>query len=469
MTPPPTSPPPARRSELVALTQRARRWSPNAFQIVVMAFTSFVAVGTTLLSLPIAHAGAPHRLVDDFFMAASAVCVTGLTVMDPGTSYSPVGQAILLLLVQMGGLGYMTLFTLGILLVGRRLSMRDRIALQTTTEQEGLGGLVRYVWRIVIFVVVAEVIGTLGLALAFVPTHGLAQGLWLSVFHAVSAFNNSGFSLFPDNAMAFQRQAPVLLILASLTIAGGLGFNVVQEIYSRLAGRRHEVGPVWSPLTVVVLTLTAVLLPFATLVIWGFERHNALTLGTLGAGLQLPNAFFMAVQTRSSGFNSIDMTALADPTAMMLMVLMFIGGGPGGVAGGIKLTTFAIILAAVWATLRGQHDVNLPGLRRRVSESLVRKAFAVFVLSVGYILGMSWLIDAIEPHEFRSVLFEVVSAFCTNGLSLGITPHLGDAGKVLIALSMLIGRVGILSVMLSVFTSRRPSALRYTEEPLMIG
>lgn len=447
-----------------------QRWAPNAFQIVLIAFSAFVAAGSLLLAQPFAHAGGvPHRFVDDLFTAASAVCVTGLATIDPGSSYSPAGQAILLLLVQIGGLGYMTLFTLGILLVGRRLSMRDRLAIQLTADQQGLGGVVKYVRRILAFTAVAEVSGALALAACLVPEHGLGQGTWLAVFHAVSAFNNAGFSLFPTNAMAFQGNAPVLLILSALIILGSLGFNVVHEVRCRLTNQRAEVGVAWSPLAVVVLTLTAVLLVSGTCLFWLFEHANPKTLGPLGPGGQLLNAFFMAVQPRTAGFNSVDMAALGDPTLMTLLALMFIGGGPGGTAGGIKLTTFAIVLAAVWATLRGQADVNLPGLRRRVNESLVRKAFAVFVLSIGYIMVMASLIDALEPQPFQPVLFEVVSAYCTAGLSVGITGQLGDAGKLLIALTMLVGRVGILSVMLSIFTARRQSAVRYGEEPLMIG
>lgn len=446
-----------------------RRWSPNAFQIVVMAFSAFVAAGSVLLSMPFAHAGAPHRFVDDFFTAASAVCVTGLATIDPGSSYSPAGQAILLLLVQIGGLGYMTLFTLGILLVGRRLSMRDRLAIQLTADQQGLGGLVRYVRRIVAFTALAELGGALALMACFVPEHGIGRGSWLAVFHAVSAFNNAGFSLFPTNAMAIQAHVPAMLVVSVLIVLGGLGFNVVQEVRARALRPRQEVGATWSPMAMIVLVLTAVLLLGGTLLFWTFEHANPKTLGPMGPGHQLANAFFMAVQPRTAGFNSVDMAALTAPTVMMTMVLMFIGGGPGGTAGGIKLTTFAIVLAAIAATLRGQTDVNLPGLKRRVNEALVRKAFAVFVLSIGFIVTMAGLIDAIEPHDFQAVLFEVVSAFCTTGLSVGITSQLGDAGKVLIALTMLVGRVGILSVMLSMFTSRRASAIRYGEEPLMIG
>jgi trk system potassium uptake protein TrkH len=447
----------------------AARWAPNAFQVVLLAFSTFVAVGTALLSLPAAHAGPAHRFVDDLFMAASAVCVTGLAVIDPATSYSPFGQGILLLLIQMGGLGYMTLFTLGILLVGRRMSMRDRLALQLTAEQTGMGGVVKHVRRILAFTLLAEASGFLVLAALLVPAHGAGYGAWLAFFHAISAFNNSGLSLLPQGAVAFQHQPGVLVTLAALTIVASLGFNVVHEIRCRAMRRREEVGPAWSPLAVIVLALTAAFLVGGTALFWVFEHANPRTLGPLGPGDQLANAFFMAVQPRSSGFNSVDTAALEGPTVMMFLIMMFIGGGPGGIAGGIKLTTFAIMLAAVWATLRGQADVTLPGLRRRVNEALVRKAFAVFFASVSYIVLMAALVDAIEPHAFLPVLFEVTSAFGTNGLSIGITGHLGEPAKLLLVATMLIGRVGILSVMLSIFTARRPSAVRYGEEPLMIG
>ncbi len=441
----------------------------NSFQVVVLAFAGFIAAGAMLLALPAAHADGPHRFVDDLFTAASAVCVTGLATIDPGASYSPIGQAILLLLVQIGGLGYMTLFTAGMVLVGRRLSMRDRLAIQLTADQSGLGGLVAFVQRIVAFSLLAEAGGALLLTALWTPEHGLARAGWLGTFHAVSAFNNAGFSLFPTNAIAFQHQPAVLAVVAALIVLGGLGFNVVDELRGRLFGRTGPVRTTWSPLAQIVLGLTGALLVGGTLLIWLLEHSNAGTLGPLAPVEQLANAAFMAVQPRTAGFNSIDMAALGSPAVMVVMALMFVGGGPGGTAGGIKLTTFAILLAAIAATLRGQADVNLPGMRRRVAEPLVRKAFVVASMSAAYIFAVATVLDAIEPHPFLPVLFEVTSAFCTAGLSLGITPQLGDVGKVMIVLTMFVGRVGLLALLLSVFTVRRPSALRYGEEPLMIG
>lgn len=455
--------------------KRGRRL--NGFQVVVSAFVALVSLGTALLLLPGTHTAAGahaaattgHRLVDDLFMAASAVCVTGLVTVDPGTDYTPFGQAILLMLFQVGGFGYMTLFTLGVLLVGKRLSMRDQLAYQSTEGLSGLGGLAHHVRRIFVFTLLLEGCGTALLAACWIPQYGLGQGLWLGLFHALSAFNHAGFTLFPGGAMALQAQPVALLGISALVIAGSLGFPVLHEVRCRLARKAHGIGPNWSPLAAVVLPLTAALLLSSTVAFWLFEHGNPQTLGPLSAGLQVVNAFFMAVQPRSAGFNSVDLAQLSSPSIMITLFLIFIGGGPGGTAGGIKLTTFAIVLAACWAALRGERDVNLPGLRRRVDERLVRKAFTVVVLSLGYILAMTTLIDALEPHAFLPVLFEVVSAFCTCGLSLGITAKLGITSKVLLVATMLVGRVGLLAVLLSVFTVRRPSALRYGEEPLMIG
>jgi len=235
---------------LVARAKPPWRPSLNAFQIVLIAFTTFVMIGAALLSLPAAHASGPHRFVDDLFTAASAVCVTGLATIDPGSSYSPLGQVILLLLVQIGGLGYMTLFTLGTLFVGRRLSMRDRIAIQVTADQHGLGGLVKFVRRILIFTVIAELLGAIGLAACWIPAHGMAYGSWLALFHSVSAFNNAGYSLFPTGAVGLQAHAPILLILSLLIILGSLGFNVIHELSCRISRRLSEVGPTWTPLSI---------------------------------------------------------------------------------------------------------------------------------------------------------------------------------------------------------------------------
>lgn len=444
------------------------RFSLNPSQVVLASFIAFILAGAILLSLPIAHAGAPHHWIDDLFMAASAVCVTGLATLDPGTTYSLFGQLVILLLIQVGGFGYMTLFTVSMLMVGRRLSMRDRLALQEAADQPGMMGLMTFFKNIVVFTLTVEGLGFLLLATSTIPELGWGRGVYIALFHAISAFNNAGFSLFSEGVAHWQLHAWPLLVISGLVIIGGLGYNVNQELVRRYVWRRNEPTR-WNTLIVIVLTMTAVLLVGGTLLFWLFERNNPETLGLMPWHTQWSNAFFMAVQPRTAGFNSIDVGAMDRPTLMLFMVLMFIGAGPGGTAGGIKLTTAAVILAGVYSALRGQSDINLVGLRRRVSEPVVRKATAVFVLSLSTVVVALVVIASIEPFPFLPLMFEVTSAFGTVGLSMGITAQLSDASKLILVATMLTGRVGVLAVMLSIFTHRERSRIRFAEEPLLVG
>lgn len=437
-------------------------------QVVVLSFLALISLGTALLALPIAHQGAPHRLVDDLFMAASAVCVTGLATLDVGTRYSGLGQVILLFLVQIGGLGYMTLFSLSLLVVGRRLSMRDRMNLQETLDQPGQAGVLEFVYHIVKFTLTIEAIGFVVLACQTVPELGWGLGLKMAAFHAVMAFNNAGFSLFSIGAVHWQHTPGVLVTLSVLVIIGGLGYTVNQELLRRFVWRLPG-RPRWTPLVRLVVTFTAGLLVIGTVGLWVFEHDNVRTLGSMSLLDQWANAFFMGVQPRSAGFHSIDVSAMERSSQELITALMFIGAGPGGTGGGIKLTTFAIVLAALMAAVRGQEDVILPGLKRRVSDSVVRKAYAVAILSVFGLAVMTMAVGALEKHDFLAIAFEVTSAFSTTGLSTGITAELSDTSKVLLVVTMLAGRVGMLSIMLALFPHRSHTNIRYAEEPLLVG
>lgn len=447
---------------------KAHGWFWSASRIVLVSFTSFVLFGALILSLPISHQGAPHVWVDDLFTAASAVCVTGLASIDPGSSYSLFGEIVIMLLIQIGGLGYMTLFTVSMVLIGKRISMRDRLNIQEATDQPGMTGLVKFIMNIIRFTLAVEGLGALLLCFTTVPEFGPVKGAYLALFHAVSAFNNAGFSLFRENAVHWQLQGWPLLVIAGLVILGGLGYNVNHELVRRYLFRQKRQMR-WSILLGIVLTMTGILLALGTGCVWLFEHTNTLTLAPLPPLHQWTNAFFMGAMPRTAGFNSINVGQMRAPTLLVTIALMFVGGGPGGTAGGIKLTTFVVMIATVLATVRGQSDVVLFNLKRRVSEEIVRKALAVFLLSLTLVLVMTILIVAIEPFSLMDVLFEVVSAFGTVGLSTGITGSLTPASKLLISLTMLAGRVGMLPFMLAIFTGRRTSVIRYSEEPLLLG
>lgn len=434
---------------------------------MALSFVVLVLLGWAALSLPVAQEGAPHHWVDDLFMAASAVCVTGLVPIDPSTSYSGFGEVVLLLLFQLGGLGYMILFTVGMALVGRRVSLRDRLNVQRATDQPGMTGLIRFGFKVIRLTLIVEAIGFLLLTVYLVPEHGPLRGAYLALFHAVSAFNNAGFSLFPDGAMRWSQQGGVLLVLGSLVVIGGLGYTVMHELSERLLFRRRG-DRRWDVLLQLVVLMTGGLLGGGAILLWLIERGNPDTFGAMPWYLQGINAFFMATQTRS-GFASVEVAAMQEPSLFVLMGLMFIGGAPGGTAGGIKLTTLAIVAALVMATLRGQDDVNLPGLKVRIGWGAVRKAVVVTVLSAAMIALLTFVLNVLEPLPFLPVLFEVVSAFSVVGLSMGITGDLSHASKLVLVGAMLIGRVGILTWMMAFLPERPKSAVHYGEATLLVG
>ena len=439
----------------------------NAAQIVVLSFVTLITVGTLLLGLPWAHTSGTSSWLDDLFMATSAICVTGLATVSPGETYTLFGQIILILLVQIGGLGYMTLLTISMVMVRQRISLRDRLNFQMATDTPGMGGLGGFLVNIALFTLVIEGVGFLLFSLAAVPNLGWRQGLYTSAFHVISAFNNAGFSLFPEGGYYWQAQPFALWVLILLVVIGGLGFPVNQELMLRLTKRRRR--PQLDVLVFVVLVTTAILIVVPAVLIFFFERGNPETLGAMPLHLQLVNALFMAVQPRSSGFNTVPVDAMTDPSILMLMGLMFIGGAPGGTAGGIKLTTAVVLVATVAAAIRGRKDTNLLGMKRRVSDSVVRKAIAVLVLSISWLFLVTMLLLLVEPFPLDAVLFEAISAIGTVGLSLGITSQLSDAGKLIVAAAMLVGRVGVIMVMLSLFRTREMTAVRYPEEPMIVG
>lgn len=444
------------------------RWTLNAFQLALAGYSVAIIVGAVLLGLPVSRLAGPHAWIDDLFMAASAVCTTGLATLDPGTHYTLFGHVVLMLLMQLGGLGYMTVFTVSMVVIGKRLALRDRLNLQEALDQPGMAGLLDFVKAIAVFSLAVEATGFVLLAVSTVPEFGWREGLFIALYHTVSAFNNAGFSLFSEGMVHWQKNPYVLWVVSGLIIVAGLGFNVNRELVHRYVLRRPP-RVRWNLLIAMVLSWTLVLLVVGTALIWVSEAGNPRTLGPLPWHLQGVNAFFMAVQPRSAGFASIDVGAMTEASLLVTILLMFIGGGPGSTAGGIKITTVAVVGAAILAALRGQEEVNLFRYRARLGLKLVLKALTVVMLSIAVIVGVTGYLTTVEPHSFMAILFEVVSAFGSVGLSMGITTQLSWVAKLVLTLTMLVGRVGVLAVMLALFTSRNRSAVRYPEEVLLVG
>ena len=444
---------------------RRRRFTLHPAQTVVVGFAATIATGTVLLLLPISSTdGRPPSLVDALFTATSAVCVTGLTVLDTPTFWSPFRQVVILLLIQLGGLGIMIFAALIGLVLARKMSVRSR--LNTATEAKVVGyddvrGLVR---RIVLISLVIE-FGTfllLFVRFLFGYGYGIGEAAWHGAFHAVSSFNNAGFALYTDNLMGFVADPFVCLPICAAIILGGLGFPVIMQL------RREFRRPLrWSMNTKLVLSGTLVLLVGGTVYLTAIEWNNPATLGPLDPAAKILAGFFQSVQTRTAGFNSIDIAAMRPESWLGMDVLMFIGAGPAGTAGGIKVTTFAVLLFIIMTELRGEGSVNIFG--KRLSRAVHRQAITVALIAVAAVMAATILLMFITGIDLDRILFEAASAFGTVGLSTGITAGLPDAAKILLAALMFLGRLGPLTLGSAIALRDRKILYEYPKERPAIG
>ncbi len=432
---------------------------------MALGFAGAIAVGTLFLALPIATSSSePAPLLTALFTATSAVCVTGLVTVDTGTYWSSFGQVVILVLIQLGGLGIMSSATLLALLFARRLGLRTRFVLQTETRSLRPADMRRLVIRIALFSLSVEAVLAAWLTWQFRSDLGLSgsESAFQGVFHAVSAFNNAGFSLFAHNLMGFASNASVLLPISAAVIIGGLGFPVVFELV-RSWRRPHS----WSVLTRITLTMTAILLAVGTLLYLALEGGNPATLGSLAPGAAVLSAFTSSVMARTAGFNVVDIGALTDESLFTTDLLMIIGGGSAGTAGGLKVTTIGVLAFVVWAEIRGREDVEVG--RRRVPTANQRAALAVVALGMTAAGLGSFALLGFSTASFDAVVFEAVSAFATVGLSTGITPDLPAAGQVILILLMFLGRVGPLTLAAGLALRERPSHRQLPEERMIIG
>ncbi len=448
---------------------RRRPLSPSQF--LASSFLGIIVAGGALLSLPIAHAaGRTVSVLDAFFTSVSAVCVTGLIVADTPVDFSVFGQVVVMLLIQAGGLGYMTLSTVLTVAIGRSVTLQERLTLQEALNVQDMNGLVRFAGNVLKLTLAFELAGALILALYWWPSMGLAAAAWRGLFHAVSAFNNAGFALWSDNLMSWRGDVVVNLVITALIIAGGLGFFVWTELLTR---RRSAVK--LSVHTRLVVAATLALLAGGTLLLLALEWNNPRTLAALPLGEKVLAAWFQSVTTRTAGFNTIDIGALTVPSLFVMMGLMFIGASPGSTGGGVKTSTFSITLAALWSTVRGEDDTVL--FKRRLAPELVAKAFFISLIAFVTMNSVAWLLLLTEGRNLLTTLFETTSAFGTVGLSMGengapvsLSAFFTPAGKCLMMLMMFVGRLGPLTLAIAV--ARRGAAqakIRYPEGKILVG
>lgn len=432
---------------------------------VALAFLATILLGTALLMLPLAHAqGEAVPWLTAFFTAVSAVCVTGLVVVDTGTYWSGFGQTVILVLFQIGGFGMMTAATLLGLMVNRSLRLRTKLITQVETHSLGLGDISSVAKLVLIVTVVAEALIAAVLAMRLHTAYGLdwREAAWSGLFHAVSAFNNAGFSIHADSLMRYATDALILLPVMLAIVVGGIGFPVLHDLRTRWRDPRH-----WSLHSKLTLYGTAVLLASGFSALLFFEWSNPATLGPMVLSDKLLNAAFASVSARTAGFNAIDIGVLSHESWALHYFLMFIGGGSGGTAGGVKVGTAAILALLVIAEIRGHSDSEAFG--RRVSASAQRQAITVLVLgSAMVVLGTIFILRGTDLPTDK-VIFEVISAFGTVGLSTGITAELPESGQLMLTALMYVGRVGTITLAASLALGERRMPFRYPEEHPIVG
>ncbi|HEX6077533.1 MAG TPA: potassium transporter TrkG [Micromonosporaceae bacterium] len=434
-------------------------------RLVPLAFLAVMAVGTGLLALPAAKAGPGSApLITALFTATSAVCVTGLTTVDTATYWSPFGQAVILVLFQIGGFGVMSLGALLGLLVYRRLGLTTRLVAQAETRTLALGEVRSVLWRIALTVVAFEAVTTVLLSARFWLGYGMnaTTAAWHGLFHSVSAFNNAGFSLNTDSLMGYVADPWVNLPVILAIIFGGLGFPVLLELRRRLTEPSR-----WSTHTRITVWATVILLLGGTLAVLALEWSNPSTLGRLATPDKVLASLFQSVTARTAGFNTIDTSALGPGTLAVLDGLMFIGGGSAGTAGGIKVTTFFLLGFVIWSELRGEPDVNVH--RRRLGPGPQRQALTVALLGVAFVgLGTLALL-ILTGQSLDRVLFESVSAFATVGMSTGITPGFDTTPQLVLITLMFVGRVGPMTIGAALALRSRRQLYRLPEARPIVG
>ncbi|ALP40367.1 TrkH family potassium uptake protein [Aeromonas schubertii] len=446
-----------RSSFTFKLQQEESRWSEA--KLILGSFLAILLVGTLFLVQPSSHDG-QVSVVNALFTATSAISVTGLGVVDTGSAFTLQGQIILLLLMEIGGLGQMTMTVLLLALLSKRVSLRQQVLAKEALGQEGSINIVRLVKRIILFAFIAQLIGTALMAIRWVPEMGWSHGLYVSFFHAASAFNNAGFSLFSNNLMDYRDDPLISLTIAGLLILGGIGFTVIVDMVRKRRWRRFKLH------TKLMLAVTPLLLLVGTLMFWLLEHNNPGTLGQAPFSRQMLAAFFHSASARTAGFNTVDIGHFTPAALLFMMVLMFIGAGTSSTGGGIKVTTFAVVMLSTRAFLTKQPHVTAFG--RTIGPQVVTRSLAIIIVSTMVLFLAMFLLMITESLPFDKVMFEVVSAFATVGLSTGITASLSEPGKLILVLVMICGRLGPLTL---AFMLARPVATRikYPEENVHTG
>ncbi|SCB74193.1 trk system potassium uptake protein TrkH [Fictibacillus enclensis] len=431
----------------------------NPPQILALLFLVLVLAGALLLKLPIASEKGVSW-IDAFFTAVSAATVTGLVTVDPGSTFTLFGEIVILFLIQVGGLGIMSFAVLVVLMLGKRIGIKQRLIMQEALNQPSIGGVIRLVRNLLIFSLSIEAIAVILLSFRWVPDLGWGKGIYYSIFHTIAAYNNAGFGLWPDNLVRYVGDPTVNLVITLLIITGGIGFTVLVDLWYSKKWKDlslHSRIMIWSTLFVNVVSI---------LVFYAFEYNNPHTLGHLSLGEKIWAAYFQGISPRTAGFNTIDIAGMRQDSLLFMIMLMFIGAGSASTGGGIKLTTFIVIIFAVLTFLRGKNEVTV--LKRTIRTGIILRALAIATISMLLVFTGVMLLAMTEKAPFLTILFEVVSAFGTVGLTMGFTFKLTLIGKIIIICVMFLGKIGPLTL---AFSIARPdkSNIRYPDGDLFTG
>lgn len=446
---------------------------------IVFGYAGIILLGAFLLSLPFSHnAGEWYPFIDSLFTSTSAVCVTGLSVADTAVEFSLFGQIVIMFLIQIGGLGFMTMTTIVFIIIGKRITLKDRLVIKEALSEHSLQGLVKFTKRILLYTLIFESLGAVLLMIAFIPEFGFWDGFYKSIFHSISAFCNAGFDIMGANKGVFDGMGSyvsnvlVSLTLIFLIVTGGLGLCVIADIASYRKSKRLMFH------TKVVLWATAGLILVSTVVYMCMEYYNPATIGNLSFGEKFLVCLFQAVTPRTAGFSTVDQAALTEGSSVFTMFLMFVGASPASTGGGIKTTTFIILMLILSAGIRGKKEIVFR--KYNIDKELMLKTMAVAILGLTVVFTLTFILSLTEANNaalntmfgenaFETFLFEAFSAFSTVGLTKGITPYLSASGKCFVALTMLIGRVGALLFGLSLAGKGDNVNIKYQDAKILVG
>jgi trk system potassium uptake protein len=438
-------------------------------QIMVLGFGSLILLGALILTLPIvSRDGNSIGFLNALFTSTSAVSITGLVVVDTATSWNLFGQIVIILLTQIGGLGFMTVTTMLAIIIKKKINLRERLLIQESFHQFDLSGLVKLTRHVVLITFIIESFGALILSTVFIPQFGVTKGIWYSIFHAIGGFCNAGFDLMGEvsgqysSLTYYADNITINITICGLIILGGLGFPVLLDIFKNKRFSKFSLH------SKVVLTTTNILIILGAILIFAIEYNNPQTLGNLPIKDKLLGSIFQSITPRSGGFNTLDLTRLNQTSTFITMILMFVGASPSSTGGGIKTTTLAVLILTVKTFILGKEDVEV--YNRRISYSMVNKAIGVSFIALTMIIICTLILTTFEPQfDIVESLYEVISAFATVGLTLGGTFGLTPIGKLVIIFCMFAGRVGSLTILIAIASRGNKQIIRYPEGKIIVG